>query len=178
MSKTRLAPPMAFSAPEGFRDWLEEHHGSARELLVRCYKSHALEKGMTYPQAVDQALCFGWIDGVRRRLDGESFSVRFSPRKAGSVWSAVNVKRADVLEAEPYLSKLRANKRAWAFFQAQAPWYRRTASFWVMSAKQDETRLRRLQLLISCSEREKTIPALTRPPQGRRQGRPPQGSKR
>jgi uncharacterized protein YdeI (YjbR/CyaY-like superfamily) len=89
-----------FPSPAGFRKWLERNHGAESELLVRCFKNHAAERGMTYFQALDEALCFGWIDGVRRRLDADSFSVRFSPRKAGSFWSAVNTRHAKRLLAE------------------------------------------------------------------------------
>lgn len=150
---------------------------------------------MTYAQALDEALCFGWIDGVRRRVDADSFSVRFSPRKPKSAWSAVNLRRARRLQsagrfrpaglaalrtwkqsgATPHsyasrpktldaasLKQLRANRRAWTFFESQPPWYRRTIAFWVMSAKRPETRERRLAALIACSERGKTIPLLTR----------------
>jgi len=157
---------------------------------------------MTYRQALDEALCFGWIDGVRRSLDDSSFSVRFTPRKPKSAWSAVNIKRVGQLRAEgrmhaaglaafdarvksrysyetrprslsaPYLKKLRANPRALRFFEAQPPWYRRTSAFWVMSAKQPETRARRLDALIAHSEQQRAIPPLRRPgprgPGGRR----------
>lgn len=186
-----------FAAPASFRAWLVEHHDTSKELVVRCYKNHARQQGMTYFQAVDEALCFGWIDGVRHAFDEDSFTVRFTPRKPKSVWSAVNRKRAGELEAEgrmrpagvsafrararaasgrysyesrpsalgsASLKKLRANKRAWSFFQAQPPWYRRTSAFWVLSAKREETRARRLEILIASSERGTTIPLLTRAP--------------
>lgn len=189
--------PTAFTDPADFRAWLEKHHATAGELLIRCYKSHAREKGMTYRQALDEALCYGWIDGVRRRYDDDSFVQRFTPRRAKSVWSLVNVKRYRELEAvrrvrppgraafrahDPnkprkysfeskpvalsggYAKKLRANPRAWAFFQGRPPWYRRVSSFWVMSAKRPETRERRLDNLIACSARGVTIPPLTRAP--------------
>jgi uncharacterized protein YdeI (YjbR/CyaY-like superfamily) len=148
---------------------------------------------MTYRQALDEALCLGWIDGVRRSLDEASFSVRFTPRKPKSAWSAVNVARVGQLRAEgrmhpaglaafdarvktgyshesrpqalapAYLKKLRANARAWRFFEAQPPWYRRTCAFWVMSARRPETRARRLDVLISSSERQESVPPLKRP---------------
>ena len=184
--------PAAFRRPESFRAWLEAHHATATELIVRCYKSHARHKGVTYPQAVDEALCFGWIDGVRRALDEASFSVRFSPRKAKSGWSKINVKRARELQAEgrmhpagmaafarrqptrysfesrpvtlsPAVEKtLESNREALAFWRTQPPWYRRTTAFWVMSAKQEETRARRLAILVDCLARGRTIPVLTR----------------
>ena len=190
----RPATPTAFAGPDGFRSWLERHHGSEKELLVRCCKSHAKHKGITYTQALDEALCFGWIDGVRRRVDDDAFSVRFSPRKPKSKWSDVNIRRARQLEAagrmrppglaafhargqsprsysyesrpvelDPaYATKFRAIKRAWAYFQARPPWYRRTSAFWVMSAEREETRFKRLGILIECSKRGTTIPLLTR----------------
>lgn len=89
----------AFATPAAFRRWLARHHGLRRELLVRCFKVHAAERGITYVQALDEALCFGWIDGVRRSIDEASFSVRFTPRKAKSCWSAVNIKKAESLIA-------------------------------------------------------------------------------
>ena len=89
-----------FESRQAFRKWLQANHDSARELLVRCYKVHAREKGLTYREALDEALCFGWIDGVRRSVDPDSFSTRFSPRKPRSKWSAVNVRRAKELQTE------------------------------------------------------------------------------
>ena len=185
--------PKAFRDRAAFRAWLETHHESATELIVRCFKAHASHRGLTYRQALDEALCIGWIDGVRRALDGDSFTQRFSPRKAKSSWSAVNVARVKQLEAEgrmrpagvasfgarvasrysyesrpqalsPALLKpFRANRAAWRFFEIQPPWYRRTASFWVMSAKRPETRAKRLGILIACSAQRECIPALKRP---------------
>ena len=153
---------------------------------------------MTWSESVDQALCFGWIDGVRRRIDDETYSIRFTPRKPRSTWSAVNVakvaelrrrglmrpaglraferrtedntgiysferKEAAKLPAE-FERRLRANRRAAAFFDAQAPWYRRTATHWVISAKREETRERRLAQLIEDSAAGRTIGPLTRRP--------------
>jgi uncharacterized protein YdeI (YjbR/CyaY-like superfamily) len=186
-----------FTSRQEFRKWLEANHATAREVLVRCYKTHAKEKGLTYREALDEALCFGWIDGVRRAVDEESFSNRFTPRRARSKWSRVNIQRAQELESEgrmtpagraafaarsasssrrysfeekpstldPASEKVfRANKRAWTFFQAQAPWYRRTSCFWVMDAKREETRARRLSELIACSARGEPIKPLDRRP--------------
>jgi uncharacterized protein YdeI (YjbR/CyaY-like superfamily) len=89
-----------FASQREFRKWLKANHGSTKELLVRCYKAHAKEKGLTYREALDEALCFGWIDGVRRSVDADSFSQRFTPRRPRSKWSAVNIQRAKELEAE------------------------------------------------------------------------------
>ncbi len=90
----------AFRGPAEFRAWLEKHRAGTLELLVRCYKTHASQEGLTYRQALDEVLCFGWIDGVRRSLDAISFSVRFTPRKPKSAWSTVNIKRFGELQAE------------------------------------------------------------------------------
>ena len=177
-----------------FRAWLERHHGTERELLVRLFKVHASHRGLGYAQALDEALCVGWIDGVRRSFDEDSFTVRFTPRKPTSIWSAVNIRRVAELESEhrmrpsgaaafqrrterrsriyayeskavdlspAYAKQFRASERAWAYFQAKAPGYRRTCTFWVMSAKQEATRERRLALLIACSAKNTTIPHLT-----------------
>ena len=150
---------------------------------------------------MDQALCFGWIDGVRKSVDETSYAIRFTPRKAGSTWSAINIKRVRALtksgnmqpaglKAFEHLKseksaiysyeqrktarleatheeQFRSNKKAWDFFQAQAPWYRRTAAFWVISAKKEETRLKRLQKLIEDSAQQRIIPPLTRPTKSR-----------
>ena len=185
-----------FAGPAEFRAWLLKNHATARELFVRCSKAH-VAGGVTYRQALDEALCLGWIDGVRHSVDAASFSVRFTPRKPRSAWSTINIKRFQELQAEgrvkpaglsafearvkghysfesrpralapAYLRSFRSNKRAWTFFEAQPPYYRRTCSFWVMSAKQPETRERRLAELISRSERGEGIPPLQRPNAGK-----------
>ena len=163
---------------------MENNHGKAQQLLVGFYRKDSGKGGITYPEALDEALCFGWIDGVRGRFDEASYTIRFSPRKPDSIWSAVNIKRADELLAlgrmhpfgrkvfesrdqekanlysyerarckleGAYEKQFRANKQAWEFYQAQAPWYRRTSCWWVVSAKREETRLRRLEKLIADS---------------------------
>jgi uncharacterized protein YdeI (YjbR/CyaY-like superfamily) len=185
-----------FNGPKAFRTWLERHHARARELLVGFHKRHTARPSLTWPQSVDEALCFGWIDGVRRRVDDERYTIRFTPRKAGSTWSAVNLKRVRALIADgrmwpaglktfltrdrkkaglysyeqrrhiklpPRFEKLvRAKAKAWVYYRAQAPWYQRTAAFWVVSAKQEETRLKRLTHLIACSARGQSVGPLTR----------------
>lgn len=178
-----------FASASAFRAWLEKNGATIRELYVRCAKVGA-PGGLTYKQALDEALCLGWIDGVRHSLDAASFSVRFTPRKAKSAWSAVNVKRFAELDAEGrlhpngraayaaggrtqysyesrprdlapvYLKKFKARRKAWAFFAAQPPWYRRTCAFWVMSARRPETRERRLGTLMACSEKHEGLPGL------------------
>jgi uncharacterized protein YdeI (YjbR/CyaY-like superfamily) len=189
-----MSEPRAFKKSGDFRAWLKKNHARETELLVLLYKVHAAERGMTYKPALDEALCFGWIDGVRRGLDEDSFTIRFTPRKLRSIWSAVNIKRVEELEAaglmeEPgraafrareesrsrvysfenkekaklspeFEKKLKANKAAYKFFSGQAPWYQRTSSYWVMSAKREETREKRLETLIDCCARETGIPTL------------------
>jgi uncharacterized protein YdeI (YjbR/CyaY-like superfamily) len=187
--------PTYFPTPADFRAWLDEHHATARELLVGFYKTGSGMPSITWPESVDEALCFGWIDGVRKRVDDRSYTIRFTPRKAGSVWSAVNIRRVGVLTQkgrmrpagltafaarrenrsgiysyeqrraeleEPYQSVLKKNKAAWAFFQAQPPSYRKAAGWWVVSAKKEETRVRRLGQLVAYSARGQTIPQFTR----------------
>ena len=83
--------PMPFRTPAAFRAWLARNHAKAPELTLRLFKVHAASRGITYPQALDEALCFGWIDGVRRSFDQASFSQRFTPRKPKSTWSRVNI---------------------------------------------------------------------------------------
>jgi uncharacterized protein YdeI (YjbR/CyaY-like superfamily) len=184
-----------FASARAFRAWLEKNGATATELYVRCAKVGAAG-GLTYKQALDEALCLGWIDGVRHSLDAKSFSVRFTPRKPKSAWSAVNVKRFAQLEAEgrlhpagraayaagrrtqysyesrpqelapAYLKKFKERRTAWVFFSAQPPWYRRTCAFWVMSAKRPETRERRLDELIARSQDHEGLPALKSPRKG------------
>lgn len=188
--------PKFFATPDEFRAWLEEHHAQASELLVGFYKKGSGKPSITWPESVDQALCFGWIDGVRRRVDDRSYTIRFSPRKPTSIWSAVNIRRAHDLNRlglmqpagrkaferrdeeksaiyayeqrhsavlpDAYEKQFRANSKAWAFFCSNAPWYRRTATYWVVSAKRDETRLKRLEILIRDSAAGRRIGRLER----------------
>lgn len=191
-----MMKPNFFAAPSEFCAWLEEHFDKTQELWVGFYKIGSGKPSITWPEAVDEALCFGWIDGVRKSIDDASYTIRFTPRKQRSIWSAVNVKRAEELisqgrmrpaglkafeeraEAKSglysyeqkddpklddvYEQQFRANKKAWGFFQTQAPWYQRAAIWWVISAKKEETRLKRLTTLIEDSEQERTVPPLTR----------------
>jgi len=179
--------PVGFANPAAFRAWLRANHRAAEELLVRIAKAGSARPGITYGEALDEALCYGWIDGVRRRIDGESFSIRFSPRKPRSIWSRINVAHAERLQREGKMTKaglvaftareerrtvvysfeqppkalppayrraFRAHPAAWTWFQRQAPWYRRTTTHWVVSARQEATRLRRVEQLIECSGRQ------------------------
>lgn len=170
---------------------------TTQELWVGFYKRNSGKPSITWPEAVDQALCFGWIDGIRRGYDAFSYVIRFTPRKPRSTWSAVNIARAKELLAQRLMSpaglnafekrtdensaiysyeqrklatpevaqeqEFRRNPRAWNFFQNQPPWYRRTSTYWVISAKKEETRTKRLDLLIKYSEQQKPIPPLARP---------------
>jgi uncharacterized protein YdeI (YjbR/CyaY-like superfamily) len=176
--------PTFFAAPADFRDWLAANHDKADELLVGFYKVGSGRPSMTWPESVDQALCYGWIDGIRRRVDDESYTIRFTPRRRGSTWSLVNTRRAlELIEQglmqpaglaafeardeartaeysyenrpqgldEPYEAQFRDNPAAWAYWEAQPAHYRRGAAHWVMSAKREETRQKRLATLIEDS---------------------------
>jgi uncharacterized protein YdeI (YjbR/CyaY-like superfamily) len=189
--------PTFFATPAKLRAWLEAHHETEKELLVGFYKTGSGKKSITWPESVDEALCVGWIDAVRRRIDDEAYSIRFTPRKRTSIWSAVNVARVAALtkldrmlpaglaafaarsekrtavyaferKEAAQLSpeqekKLRASKKAAAFFDAQAPWYRRTATHWVISAKREETREKRLATLTADSAAGRRLGHLSRP---------------
>lgn len=173
-----------FASPAKLRAWFAKNHATARELWVGFYKKGTGRPSVTYPEALDEALCVGWIDGVRRRVDDDRYTIRFTPRRAGSYWSAVNTRRAKALEAQGKMTKagraafgardpartkrysfereaatlppglareFRANEPAWRFFQAQPPSYRRALTWFIVSAKKDETRLKRLATVIEAS---------------------------
>ncbi|HSE41634.1 MAG TPA: YdeI/OmpD-associated family protein [Acidobacteriota bacterium] len=174
-----------FKTQTNFRKWLEKNHDKAQELWVGYYKKATGKQTITYHESLDEALCFGWIDGVRKKVDEESYAQRFSPRKPKSSWSKVNLARFGKLKeaglvAPPgfkcfedrdqkksgysiqerpenldarYEKRFKANKKAWEFFQSQAPGYRRNAVFWVTSAKQEETRERRFAQLIEVCDK-------------------------
>jgi uncharacterized protein YdeI (YjbR/CyaY-like superfamily) len=178
-----------FRTPAEFRKWLATNHGSATELWVGFYKRDSGKPSITWPESVDEALCVGWIDGIRKNLDEVSYTIRFTRRKNGSIWSAVNIKRAGELVelrrmkaagveafqkrredrsrrysyeqqgaklAGEYEERLKANAVAWEFFTAQPPGYQKVVGWWVMSAKKEETRLRRLEQLIArCASNER-----------------------
>jgi uncharacterized protein YdeI (YjbR/CyaY-like superfamily) len=178
--------PTFFQTPAAFREWLERHHASSDVLLVGYYKKGSGKPSITWPESVDEALCYGWIDGVRKSIDDASYTIRFTPRKPGSIWSSVNIKRAQALIEqgrmhpaglkayqvrkenksgiysyeqrsvelpEPYSRLLKKNKTAWSFFQTQPPSYRKAISWWIVSAKKEETRLKRLEKLMEYSAR-------------------------
>ena len=171
------------------------------ELTVGFHKKGSGLPSITWPEAVDQALCFGWIDGVRKSIDDTSYTIRFTPRKPRSIWSAVNIARAQALQGDGLMhpagiaafaarsedrsavysfeqkgavaldadleAEFRTNTVAWDFFRTQAPSYRKAAIWWVISAKKDETKRKRLAALIDDSAQRRTVPSLT-PPAKRR----------
>lgn len=184
-----------FATPAEFRAWLEQHHETDDELWVGLYKKASGRPSLTWPESVDEALCFGWIDGIRKSIDEVSYRIRFTPRRRGSVWSTVNVRRArelidagrmhpagleafekrredrerqysfeqgEVTFGEELEAEFRANPEAWAFFESQPPSYRKTATWWVISAKREDTRRRRLASLIADSEAGERIGPLRR----------------
>ena len=188
--------PIYFPSAAAFRDWLEVHHETEKEVLVGFYKKGTGRPTMTWSESVDEALCFGWIDGVRRSVDEERYTIRFTPRKPGSVWSKVNVAKAEELIrqgrmrpaglkafenrkdersgiysfeqdsppalTEEMLSRLRADERAWRFWESQPPSYRKAATWWVVSAKREETRLRRFETLLADSAAGRKIGPMRR----------------
>lgn len=182
-----------FPDATAFRRWLEEHHATDREAWVGYYRKGVDKPSITYREAVDEGLCFGWIDGIGYRVDDESHTNRFTPRTRRSNWSAVNVRRVGELLAEgrmhpagiaafeartpqrtgvysyenrpadlpeEYATRFRADEAAWAWWQAQAPSYRKAATWWVVSAKQEATRLRRVEQLIADSAAGRPIKML------------------
>ena len=187
--------PKFFATPEAWRTWLERHHEQETELLVGFYKRDSGHPSITWPESVDQALCFGWIDGVRRNIDEVSYSIRFTPRKTTSTWSAVNLRRVEELRAlglmrpaglaahearsdkrsriyayeqsapaalpPEFERRFQAHADAWAFFQARSPAYQRNSLYWVMSAKKEETRLKRFDTLLSDSAEGRPLKHLT-----------------
>lgn len=185
-----------FPNAAALRSWFERHHATARELELGFYKKGTGHPSVTWPEAVDEALCFGWIDGVRHGIDARRYRNRLTPRKPTSTWSLVNIRRMKALiragRATPagkqafalrradksgvyaferrreaklppaQQRRLKDDAAAWAYFHQQAPWYRRTAVHWVVSAKKEETRARRLEVLIASCRAGRPIPPLTR----------------
>jgi len=182
--------PVFFASGREFRSWLATHHDRESELLLGFYKKGAKKRGITYAEALDEALAYGWIDGVRKNLDADRWTIRFTPRKARSIWSNVNIahvarlmkagrmarpgmrafearspERSGIYSFEkPAMTfdaaidkAFAAKKRARAFFDAQPPGYRKVVTHWVMSAKKEETRFRRLERLIEKSGRRERI---------------------
>jgi uncharacterized protein YdeI (YjbR/CyaY-like superfamily) len=187
--------PKYFKTQSAWSRWLQRNHGRVKELWVGFYKKDSGKPSITYPESLDEALCFGWIDGVRYKVDELSYTIRFTPRRKPSPWSEVNTRRVRELirlgrmhpaglkafrDRDPekterrahqrqtaklhagYEKKFRTRKKAWTYFQTKPPSYQRLTIFWVMSAKKDETRLRRLEILMDCSERGQMIPLLAK----------------
>jgi uncharacterized protein YdeI (YjbR/CyaY-like superfamily) len=187
--------PTWFRTPAELRRWFAKHHSARMQLWVGYWKMETGKPSITWPQSVDEALCFGWIDGIRKRLDDQSYVVRFTPRKKTSVWSAINIARVEALQAEgrmqdaglaafaarqahrsgiysfeqrsielppAYAKALKADRAAWRDFEARPASYRKAAMWWIVSAKQEVTRERRLALLIEHSARGASLPQFTR----------------
>lgn len=186
--------PKFFPTPTDFRKWLEDNHSNEKELWVGYYKKATKKPSITWPESVDQALCFGWIDGIRKRIDEEAYMVRFTPRKQDSHWSKVNIDKIKELKKEglittaglaafkkrkpertakasyeqkkvsldpAYEALIRKNKMAASyFFNTITPSYRKQTIWWVMTAKRKETQIKRLNILIECSEKNELVPPL------------------
>jgi uncharacterized protein YdeI (YjbR/CyaY-like superfamily) len=179
-----------FKTPAELRKWFRGNHARATELWVGYYKKGSGKPSITWPESVDEALCVGWIDGIRKTVDEERYAIRFTPRKKGSIWSAVNIARMKVLSGEkrvrpegdkafaarlenksgiysyeqrqahleePYAGMLKKHPAAAAFFDQQPPSYRKAISWWIVSAKREETRLARLEKLIDVSAKGKRL---------------------
>ena len=195
--------PRFFKTPRAFRAWLEKNHEKADELWVGYYKKATGKPSITWPESVDAALCYGWIDGVRKSLGADSYMIRFTPRREGSIWSAVNLESAkrlieagemrpggmaayerrredrsrvysfeqgDVALTPELEQRLRADRKAWAYWQKQAPGYRRTVTWWIMSAKREETRIRRLDTLVADSAQGQWVKPMRIGGQGKKKG--------
>jgi uncharacterized protein YdeI (YjbR/CyaY-like superfamily) len=186
--------PTFFARQSDFRKWLEQNHDSESELFVGYYKVGSGKPSMTWSESVDQAICFGWIDGIRKSIDADSYFIRFTPRNPKSIWSAVNIKKVETLTAqglmkaagiaaynlrkahksgtytyenkeiklpEEFEKEFISNEKAWAYFQAMPFSYRKPAIYWVMSARQETTRNKRLDELIRDSEAGRKIKPLS-----------------
>jgi uncharacterized protein YdeI (YjbR/CyaY-like superfamily) len=188
--------PVFFASPRDFRKWLQASHAQESELLVAFYKKSSRKTSITYAEALDEALCYGWIDGVRKNIAEDAYTIRFTPRKPKSQWSAVNICHVERLTQAGRMTpaglkafegakdqprkysyeqrnaarfpaaferSFRANKPAWKFFQSRPPWYQRVATFWVVSAKKEETRARRFATLLDDCVHARLLKGLIRP---------------
>ena len=194
---TKSTKATFFASAREFRDWLIAHHERETELIVGFYKVKSGKPSMTWSESVDEALCVGWIDAVRRSAGPDAYTIRFTRRKPKSIWSAINVAKVEQLTAQgrmypagerafalrtaertgvysfersqeaqliaAELREFQRHKQAFKYFEAQAPWYKRTALHWVVSAKRPETRARRLQTLIDDSAAERRLRHLSQP---------------
>lgn len=183
-----------FPTQKHLRKWFEKNHTKEKELFVGYYKVSTGKPTVSWSQSVDEALCFGWIDGIRKSLDEESYCNRFTPRKPTSNWSAINIKKVEELTTlglmkpeglqafslrkgnksnvysyenhsvgfeKSYEKKFKSNSKAWKYFQTMAPSYKKITTRWVMSAKQESTRLKRLEELIRDCALGKKIKAMS-----------------
>lgn len=191
--------PRFFKNALALREWLARNHEKTSELWIGFYKKESGKRSITYREALDEALCFGWIDGVRKRLDEDSYIQRFTPRRARSVWSNINTKRVEELKKlgkmEPaglnafaardpkrsgiysfereelkfdgeFKKRFQANKKAWEFYEKLPPFLKRTVTFWVISAKKEETRWRRFEKLLESSARGVRLGVIDLPSKG------------
>jgi uncharacterized protein YdeI (YjbR/CyaY-like superfamily) len=190
-----MSEPQFFSSIRELRAWFKKNHKKEKELWIGFYKKNSGLSSVSYPEAVDTALCFGWIDGIRKSINDVSYTNRFTPRNPKSNWSNINIKKAEeliklgvmepagltafkkrkdtktgiysfekeeIILNEDYRIIFMKNKKAWKYFEAQPPSYKKTAVHWVISARKEETRLKRLEILISSSENQERIPLLRR----------------
>jgi uncharacterized protein YdeI (YjbR/CyaY-like superfamily) len=170
---------------EEWRRWLNKHHARAEEIWLVFYKKDSGKPTVSYDHAVEEALCFGWIDGMVKRLDEECYAQRFTPRNPKSAWSKSNIQRVERLMAnermmpagleayntghrrevppqptempKPLEDRFRRQRAAWENYQKFPPGYRRVTAGWVASAKKEETRMKRLEKLIEFSVRNERI---------------------
>ena len=189
MTINAVTKPTHFPTEADFRRWLKSNHETAPELLVGFWKKGTGKPSIDWPQARDQALCFGWIDGVRKSLGDDAYTIRFTPRRKGSIWSKVNVDRFKALTADGQMTPageqayeenkhksglysyekplaaleavetrlFRKNKKAWNYWEAQPPGYRKLVLNWITTARKPDTRAKRLATLIEDSEAERRI---------------------
>jgi uncharacterized protein YdeI (YjbR/CyaY-like superfamily) len=182
--------PKFFATPAAFRAWLKKHHNTADELWVGYYRKDCGKPSITWQESVDEALCFGWIDGIRKKVSDEAYTNRFTPRRAGSNWSAINIAKVKELTKAKRMQaaglaaygkrteqksrvytyeqvsmvlgrdlekRFKAHEKAWSFFESSPPYYRKLMTGWLNGAKQEATRLRRLEKLIAACESGKRI---------------------
>ncbi|KAA3634198.1 MAG: bacteriocin-protection protein [Bacteroidetes bacterium] len=186
--------PIFFKNAAEWRQWLKENHDKAEVLWLGYYKKNSGKANYTWSESVDEAICYGWIDGLRKSLDKDSYMIRFTPRRPTSFWSAVNIKKVKVLTEKglmrpagikawgkrkesksevysfeqkvkgldkAYEEQFKKHPKAWTYFSEKlAPSYKKSSIHWVMSAKREDTRQRRLKTLIESSEQEQKIPLL------------------
>lgn len=188
-----MKEPLFFATPSDLRAWFEAHHQTEKEVWIGYYKKATGIPSIDWSQSVDEAICFGWIDGIRRSIDEKSFKIRFTPRNPKSHWSGVNLAKVEKLlelgKMTPaglevyhrrdekksrqasyerqnveldteYEARIRQNENAWQYYENLAASYKKASIHWVMSARKEETRLRRLEILIQSCEAGQKIPLL------------------